>query len=68
MDMHGFIREVYASATPAVDFDRAEQITPWEHTIPESKYSELVAKYAQSDDERFACAMWELNSGPSLIL
>ena len=64
----GFIREVYLRSTPSVDLDLVtEQVDCTKHTIKCSVYDQLLDEYCENKDERFACNMFMLQSGPQLV-
>ena len=66
----GFIREVYLRSTPSVDLDlvpEGEQVDCRNHKIKMSEYDKLLQEYCENKDERFACNMFMLQSGPQLI-
>lgn len=64
----GFIREVYLRSTPSVDLDLVtEQVDCTKHTLKMSVYDELLAEFCENSDERFACNMFMVQSGPQLV-
>lgn len=66
----GFIREVYLRSTPSVDLDlvpEGEQVDCSKHTLKMSEYDKLLNEYCENTDERFACNMFMVQSGPQLI-
>lgn len=66
----GFVREVYLRSTPSVDLDlipEGERVDCTKHTLKTSVYDQLLAEYCENKDERFACNMFMLQSGPQLV-
>lgn len=66
----GFIREVYLRSTPSVDLDllaEGEQVDCTKHTLKCSEYDKLLDEFCENKDERFACNMFMLRSGPQLV-
>ena len=64
----GFVREIYLRSTPSVDLDLVtEQVDCTKHTIPMSVYDAIVEEYSETKDDKFAAAMFMLQSGPQLI-
>lgn len=66
----GFVREVYLRSTPSVDLDllaEGEQVDCTKHTIKCSEYDKLLAEFCENSDEKFACNMFMLHSGPQLV-
>lgn len=66
----GFVREIYLRSTPSVDLDlvaEGEKVDCTKHTIKCSVYDELLAEFCQTEEEKFACNMFMLQSGPQLI-
>ena len=66
----GFIREVYLRSTPSVDLDLVpdgEKVDCTKHTIKCSEYDKLLAEYCENSNEKMACNMFMLQSGPQLI-
>lgn len=67
MEFKEFVRKVYAMSEPAVDFDAAEVIKPWEHRLSIDAYEVLLDEFCEGDkDKVFGCNMWMLNQGPQL--
>ena len=66
----GFIREVYLRSVPSVDLDliaEGEQVDCTKHTIKMSVYDALLEEFCENKDERFACNMFMVQSGPQLV-
>lgn len=66
----GFIREVYLRSVPSVDLDlvpEGEKVDCSKHTLKMSEYDKLLNEYCENTDERFACNMFMVQSGPQLI-
>lgn len=66
----GFIREVYLRSTPSVDLDLlpdGEKVDCTKHTMKCSVYDELLEEFCETSDEKFACNMFMLQSGPQLV-
>ena len=66
----GFIREVYLRSVPSVDIDllnEGEKVDCTKHTIKFSVYDALIAEYCETPDDKMACNMFMLQSGPQLV-
>lgn len=69
MDAKRFIRAIYKAATPSVNYDEVESISPWEHTIPMNVYEGILLAMGVEDgsDEMASCNMFMLDKGPKII-
>lgn len=69
MDAKRFVRAIYKAATPSVNYDEVESITPWEHTIPMNVYEGILLAMGIEDgsDEMASCNMFMLDKGPTIV-
>lgn len=71
MTFGDFVRECYLQSTPSIDLKEVKEgefVKSWEHKLAASVYEKLVTEFAGDDkDKIIACALWCLNSGPSLV-
>lgn len=66
----GVIREIYLRSVPSVDLDLVEegkQVDCTKHTIKMSVYDAILDEFCENKEDRFACNMFMVQSGPQLV-
>lgn len=70
MEFGKFIRECYLRSEPSVDLNDVTKENPIDcckYNLKVSVYNQLVEEFCENDDQRFACDLWMLQSGPQLV-
>lgn len=64
-----FIHDCYLLAEPSVDLDKVTTDNPVDcckYTLRTVIYDYLVDHYCENEDDKYACNIWMLQSGPQL--
>ena len=70
MDVKKFIKKVFLCSVPSVDIDTVKdgEIDCRNHSITEKEWDKILNEFCENENERVACSLWLVTSGPKLVI